>query len=228
MPPRVHYLLARALLAQGKQADGLAELRRYREAYPYDALAARLAEAARTGKPVALIPAPPGSGDASRPRFSATEERASLSSDGYDLTLSWPLSWRIDNLSSSPETGLLIDFATGRVLRDDGEAERATAVVLVQRPAGNGAAVALARKGARNIFPTAKLKSLPPLIPGSTREQFRERAEGASHLGEVTTVQRNGIVTFIVLNATAPSYPKLKDEYTALVKSFAPAKSTHP
>lgn len=225
VPARVHYLLGRGLLAQGKQADGLAELRRYREAYPYDALAARLAEETRAGKPVPLVPAPATGDDASRPRFSATEERASLASDAYDLTLSWPLSWRVDNMSSSPETGLLIDFATGRVLRDDGEAERATAVVLVQRPTGNGAAGALAHKRARNIFPTAKLKSLPPLIPGSTREQFRERAQGVNHLGEVTTVQRNGVVTFIVLNATVASYPKLKDEYAALVKSLAPAKT---
>jgi len=50
VPPRVHYLLARALLAQGKQADGLAELARYRAAFPYDALAARLAEKAHAGK----------------------------------------------------------------------------------------------------------------------------------------------------------------------------------
>jgi len=225
VPARVHYLLGRGLLAQGKQADGLAELRRYREAYPYDALAARLAEEARGGKPVALVPAPATGDDASRPRFSATEERASLASDVYALTLSWPLSWRVDNMSSSPETGLLVDFATGRVLRDDGEAERATAVVLVQRPTGNGAAGALAHKGARNIFPTAKLKSLPPLIPGSTREQFRERAQGVNHLGEVTTVQRNGVVTFIVLNATVASYPKLKDEYAAFVKSLATIKA---
>src|SRR6185437_830479 len=49
VPARVHYLLARALLAQGKQADGLAELARYRAAFPYDALAARLAEKARAG-----------------------------------------------------------------------------------------------------------------------------------------------------------------------------------
>jgi tetratricopeptide (TPR) repeat protein len=224
VPPRVHYLLARALLAEGKQADGLAELRRYREAYPYDALAARLAEEARAGKPVALGPAPTAGDDASRPRFSATEERAVLMSDAYDFTISWPLSWRVDNMSSSPETGLLIDFATGRVLRDDGEAERAAAVVLVQRPAGKGAAGALSHKGARNIFPTAKLKSLPPLIPGSTREQFRERAQGANHLGEVTTVQQHGVVTFIVLNATVASYPKLKDEYATLVKSFATIK----
>jgi hypothetical protein len=221
VPVRVHYLLSRALLAEGKQADGLAELRRYREAYPYDALAARLAEEARAGKPVALVPGPAaGDATATRPRFSATEERATLTSDAYDFTISWPVSWRIDNLTSSPETGLLVDFATGRVLRDDGEAERASAVVLVQRPAGRGAAGALTHKGARNIFPTAKLKPLPPLIPGSTREQFRERAQGANHLGEVTTVERNGVVTFIVLNATVASYPKLKDEFAAFVKSF--------
>ncbi len=227
VPPRVHYLLARALLAEGKQADGVAELRRYRESYPYDALAARLAEEARAGKPVALVPAPKPGDEAARPRFAATEDRASLASDAYDFTISWPLSWRVANLSSSPETGLLVDFATGRVLRDDGEAERAAAVVLVQRPAGNGAASALARKGARSIFPTAKLKSLPPLIPGSTREQFRERAEGANHLGEVTTVHRNGVVTFIVLNATVASYPKLKDEYAAFVKSFGRHQTGH-
>ncbi len=226
VPPRVHYLLARGLLAEGKQADGLAELRRYREAYPYDALAARLAEEARAGKPVALVPPPTaGEPEGTRPRFSATEERATLTSDAYDFTISWPLDWRVDNLSSSPETGLLIDFATGRVLRDDGEAERATAVVLVQRPAGAGAAGALAHKGARNIFPTAKLKALPPLIPASAREQFRERAQGANHLGEVTTVQRNGVVAFIVLNATVASYPKLKDEYAAFVKSFGAPKA---
>jgi tetratricopeptide (TPR) repeat protein len=225
VPVRVHYLLARALLARGKQADGLAELRRYREAFPYDALAARLGEEARAGKPVALVAAPKAAEDASGPRFSATEEGASLISGTYDFTIKWPLSWRVDNMSSSPETGLLVDFATGRVLREDGEAERATAVVLVQRPAHNGAAGALAHKGARNIFPTAKLKTLPPLIPGSTREQFRERAQGANHLGEVTTVQRNGVVTFIVLNATVASYPKLKDEYAAFVKSFSPIKA---
>lgn len=226
-PARVHYLLARALLAEGKQADGLAELARYRAAEPYDALAARLADQARDGKAVALVPAPtraPGDAAGARPRFSATEERATLQSDGYDFTVGWPISWRIDNLSSSPETGLLIDFATGRVLRDDGEAERGAVVMLVQRPA-RGAAGALAHKGARNIFPTAKLKPLPPLIPGSTREQFRERAQGAIHQGEVTTVERNGVVYFMVLNATVATYPKLKDEYATFVKSFGTVKT---
>jgi hypothetical protein len=216
VPSRVHYLLARALLAQGKQADGLAELGRYREAFPYDALAARLAEAARAGKPVPLVPAPAKD---DTPRFSATEERATLHSDAYGVTVSWPIDWRVDNLASSPEAGLLVDFATSRINREDGEAERGAAVLLAQRPPAGGAA-ALARKGARNIFPTANLKKLAPLVPGSTREQFRERAQGATHLGEVTTIERNGVVTFLVLNATAASYPKLKDAYAAFVKSF--------
>jgi hypothetical protein len=222
VPARVHYLMARALLAAGKQSDGLAELRRYRDVYPYDALAVRLANDARAGKPVPLVLAP--AADAGRPRFTATAERATLASDAYDFALSWPLSWRVDNLQSSPETGLLIDFATGRVLRDDGEAERGAAVVLAQRPEAGGAD-ALARKGARNIFPTAKLKSLPPLLPGSRREQFRERVDGANHLGEVTTVEKNGVVTFLVLNATVASYPKLKDEYATFVRSFGPASA---
>ncbi len=223
VPPRAHYLLARALLAEGKQADGLAELARYRAAAPNDALAARLGDRARAAKSVPLPPAPPA-GAGADPRFSATEELATLRSDAYDVTVSWPLDWRIDNLASSPEAGLLVDFATGRVLRDDGEAERGAAVVLAQRPPA-GEAAALARKGARNIFPTAKLKTLPPLVPGTTREQFRERAQGATHQGEVTTFNKNGVVTFLVLNATVASYPKLKDAYAAFVKSFTTAKA---
>jgi len=106
------------------------------------------------------------------------------------------------------------------VLREDGEAERATAVVLVQHPDAPGGAAELARQGARNMFPDAKLRPLPPLIPGSHRDQFRERAEGAVHQGEVTTLEKNGSVYFLVLNATTASYPKLKDEYASFVKSL--------
>lgn len=222
VPARVHYILARALLAQGKQADGAAELRRYLTTNPFDALGARLNAQARAGKPVALIPAPPPpeDGPGSRLRFSSTAELATLASDAYDVAVSWPLSWRVTGIQSSPESGLLVDFATGRILREDGEAERGTAVALVQRPPA-GEAAALARKGARNIFPDAKLKTLPPLLPGSRREQFRERAEGTAHQGEVTTIERNGVVTFLILNATPASYSKLKDEYAAFVKTFA-------
>ncbi len=221
---RAHYLAARALYAQGKKTDAAAELRKYREAEPYDALAARLAEAGKAGTvPLPPAPLPTADGTGSRLRFSATADKGSLASDAYDFSIAWPLTWRITGVQASPESGLLLDFTTGRVLREDGEAERAAAVVLVQRPPAGGAE-ALARKGARNIFPDAKLKTLPPLLPGTRREQFRERAEGATHLGEVTTVTRDGAVYFLVLNSTTASYPKLKDEYAAFVKSFAAVK----
>ncbi|HEY5091105.1 MAG TPA: hypothetical protein VIK30_14095 [Polyangia bacterium] len=227
VPARVHYLLARALIAAGKAADGAAELRRFRQADPYDALAVRLAAKSSAGATVPLPapPAPPADGPGSTLRLSATPEHAALRSARYGFELQWPIVWRLTAFAATPESGLLIDFATGRVLRDDGEAERATAVVLVQHPDA-AAAAALVRKGARNMFPDAKLKTLPPLIPGSRREQFRERAEGATHQGEVTTLEKNGMVYFLVLNATTASYPKLKDEYAAFVKSLVLAGST--
>jgi hypothetical protein len=222
VPPRVHYLYARALYAAGKAAEGAAELRRYRDADPFDALAIRLATKSAAGTTVPLPPPPaaPVDGPGSTLKFSATPEHAALDSPAYGFGIAWPLTWRMTGLSAGPQSGLLIDFATGRVLRDDGETERATAVVLVQRPDAGGAA-ALARKAGRNMFPDAKLKTLPPLIRGSKREQFHERAEGAIHQGEVTTFERNGSVYFMILNATTASYPKLKDEYASFVKSFA-------
>jgi hypothetical protein len=220
--PRVHYLLGRGLIAAGKVADGAAELRRYREIDPFDALAVRLAARASTGVAVPLPPppAPPEDGPGAELKLSATAERGVLRSVSYGFGLQWPIAWRLTGLSAASESGLLIDFATGRVLRDDGEAERATAVVLVQHPDDAGSAAALARKAGRNMFPDAKLKTLAPLIPGSRREQFRERAEGATHQGEVTTLERNGSVYFLILNATTASYPKLKDEYATFVKSL--------
>ncbi|HMC95702.1 MAG TPA: hypothetical protein VKO16_13115 [Polyangia bacterium] len=227
VPPRVHYLLARALIAAGKAADGAAELRRFRQADPFDALAVRLAAKSSAGATVPLpaAPAPPADGPGSALRLSATPERAALDSPRYGLELQWPIAWRLTAFAATPESGLLVDFATGRVLRDDGEAERATVVVLVQHPDA-AAAAALVRKAGRNMFPDAKLKTLSPLIPGSRREQFRERAEGATHQGEVTTLERNGTVTFLILNATTASYPKLKDEYATFVKSLVLAGST--
>lgn len=225
VPSRVHYLAARALYAQGKKSEAAAELRKYRDVEPYDALAARLSEAAARAPTVPLAPAPlpTPDGTGSRLRFSATADKGGVASEAYDFSIAWPLTWRITGVQASPESGLLLDFETGRVLREDGDAERGTAVVLVQRPPG-GEADALARKGARNIFPDAKVKTLPALQPGTRREQFRERAEGAARLGEVTTVTREGLVYFLVLNATTATYPKLKDEYAAFVKSFAAVK----
>ena len=53
---------------------------------------------------------------------------------------------------------------------------------------------------------------------------FGERKGKSQRQGEVTTVERDGVVTFLVLNASVESYPKLKDEYAAFVKSLARAK----
>ena len=216
--PRIHYIVGRALLVTGKRDAGLAALKRYLDDDPADPRARKLVETG--GREPALGPAPPPPA-AAELRFSATADRQALHDKSFDFDVSWPHSWRVVAGSASPEAGVIVEFSTGRALRDDGEVERATASLLVQKPAP-GEAAALARKGARNIFPDAKLKSLPPLLPGSKREQFRERAQGGQHQGEVTTFERGGSVFFLVLNASPASYPKLKDEYAGFVKSLAP------
>lgn len=220
-PSRLHYVLGRALLASGKTADGLGEIKRYLDDEPGDPRARKLA--ASNGREPALAPPPatPADPTGAPLKFTATADRCAMRSSGYDLGLEWPVTWRVVGLQAAPETGLLLQLAMARVLRDDGEAERATAMLLVQRP-GAGEAAALAKQGARNLFPEAKLKPLPPLIPGSRRESFRARGEKKEgpRQGEVTTLERAGTVAFLVLNASPASYPKVKDAYAALVKSL--------
>jgi hypothetical protein len=211
-------VIARGLLAAGKKDAGLAAMKRYLEDDPFDPRATRLV--ATAGREPALEPPPKPAGDL---RFSATAERGRLQSGAFGFGIDWPLTWRVIAQQADPGAGLIVEFTTGRVMRDDGEAERA-AVSLVVHGAGGGEAAALAKKGARNMFPDAKVKSLPPLLPGSKREQFREKKGGSLHQGEVTTVERGGAVTFLVLNASPESYPKLKDEYATFVKSLARAK----
>jgi len=219
VPARVRYVIGRGLLAAGKKDAGLAAMKRYLEDDPFDPRAKRLV--ATGGREPALEPAPKPAGEL---RFSATPERGRLQSGAFGLAVEWPLTWRVVAQQAEPGTGLIVEFSTGRVLRDDGETERA-AVSLVVQGAGAGESVkALAKKGARNMFPDAKVKSLPPLLPGSKREQFREKKSGSQRQGEVTTVERDGAVTFLVLNASTASYPKLKDEYAAFVKSLSRAK----
>ena len=216
--PRVRYVIGRGLLAAGKKDVGLAAMNRYLADDPGDPRAAKLV--ATGGREPGLAPPPkPGS----ELHFSATPERGRLHSATYGFNLEWPLTWRIVAQQADPGAGLIVEFETGRVLREDYEAERAAVSLVVHSP-GGGEGAALAKKGARNMFPDAKLKTLPPLIPGSKREQFREKKSGAQRQGEVTTVERNGVVTFLVLNASAAAYPKVKDEYAAFVKSLAPAK----
>jgi hypothetical protein len=224
-PVRLHYVLGRALLASGRTAPGLAEIKRYRDDEPGDPRARKLAES--DGKVPALAP-PPGliADPTGAPlQLTATPERTTLRSSGYDFGLEWPVTWRVVGVQAAPETGLLLQLATARALRDDGEAERGTAMLLVQRP-GAAEAATIAKKGARNLFPEAKLKTLPPLVPGSRRESFRDRGEKKEgpRQGEVTTVERGGTVYFLVLNSSPAAYPKLKDGYAAWVKSLAVGK----
>jgi hypothetical protein len=216
--PRARYLAGRALLATGKTADGLAILRRFADEDPFDPRARRLL--ASGGREPALEPPPhadPGL------RWVATPDHAGVVSEAYDLRVEWPIPWRVVAQSMTPENGLLLDLATGRVILDDGDVVRGAAVLLAQRPPTPAARAALVKKAGRNMFPDAKLRAMPPLVPGSRREHFRDNKQGAAAEGEVTTLERGGVVYFLVLNAPPPAYAKLKDEYAAYVKSLKPA-----
>lgn len=223
--PRAFYVLARALFATGRAAEGKEALRRYLDAEPSDPRALRLAASGGREPALATAAAPVDDGSGQDLRFSATPESATLHSALYGMDVSWPLTWRIAEHSAAPATGFVLEFATGRVLRDDGEAERGTVMLVAQRATPTGSSdggesvKSLAKKGARNIFPDAKIKTLPPLVPGSRREQFRERSGGGLRQGEVTTLERAGTVCFLVLNASPATYGKLKDQYAAFVKS---------
>jgi hypothetical protein len=216
-PARARYVLGRALLATGRTKDGLDELRRYLAAEPGDPRASELV--ATGGREPRL--APPPATDAGL-RFGATATHAGVTCAPYGFHVDWPIAWRVVGQSLTPENGVLVDLATERVLDDDGNAQRGAAVLLAERPDSAAARAALLKKAGRNMFPSAKLKTLAPLVPGSRREGFRERgeADGVMHAGEITTLEHAGVVVFVVLNAPARAAPKLEDEYVALVKSL--------
>ena len=199
---------------------GLTALRRYLADEPRDPRAGRLV--ATSGKEPRLLPQPPGEPSL---RYLSTADHAGVTSAAYGFHVDWPIPWRVVGQSVTEGQGVLVDLATERVLDDAGNAQRGAVVLLAQRPDSAAERAALVKKAGRNMFPTATLKPLPPLVPGSRRESFRERGDdGAPHVGEVTTLERAGVVYFLVLNAPATAYPKLKDEYAALVKSLTFAK----
>ena len=47
-------------------------------------------------------------------------------------------------------------------------------------------------------------------------------------MGEVTTIERAGVVYFLVMNAPADVYPKLRDQYLDFVRSLAPLPGAGP
>ncbi|HEX4511372.1 MAG TPA: hypothetical protein VH328_14875, partial [Burkholderiaceae bacterium] len=213
-PSWTFWILGRALAALDRKDEAAQALARYRAADPRDV---------RVRQPQDKLTRTPSPDDASPDiRYVATADAAGLEDHAQGFVLYWPLTWRVLGMASGPAAGTLANFLTGRVLLDDGRADRAAAVLLAQHPPTAGARAALVRDGARKMFPAAKMKALPPIVPGSRREQFREHQDDGNHAGEVTTMERNGEIFFLVLNAPADVYPKLKDEYAALVKAVAP------
>ncbi|MEP6654112.1 MAG: hypothetical protein ABJA82_12185 [Myxococcales bacterium] len=161
-------------------------------------------------------------------RYIATADEVGVESKDLNFQIRWPITWRLMALAANVETGVLANLVTGRVLLPDGHADRGAAVLLAQRPSGPAARTTLARDGARKMFPSAKMKTLPPILPGSRHHQFSERHEGVARAGEVTTIERGGVVTFLVLNAPGDVYPKLKDEYAGFVRSLSTAGTPVP
>jgi hypothetical protein len=220
-PSRAAWILGRALTALDRPAEAAPAFARFRAAEPRDV---------RVRQPQEKLKREPSADDANADvRYVATADQAGLENPVMGFALHWPLTWRVLGVATGPATGTLANFLTGRVLLDNGSADRAAAVLLAQRPATAAARAALVRDGARKMFPAAKLKTLPPLVPGSRREQFREKQDNVAHAGEVTTIERNGEVFFLVLNAPADVYPKLRDEYAGFVRGLtilpAPAAS---
>ena len=216
--PRAYYVLGRSLIAAGKTDAGLAAMKNYLDSDPLDPRARRLLGS--NGVQPKLAP-PDGAEDGDELRLGGSFEKAQAESVSFGFRVDWPLTWRVVGVSPAAGTGIMLNLATGRVILDDGDTERGSATLLVQRPQSAAERSALVKKAGKNLFPDAKLRALPALLPGSKREQFKEKLEGDVHTGEITTVERGGTVYFLVLNTSQEAYAKLKAEYAAVVKSLA-------
>lgn len=217
-PLRAWWILGRALGALDRRTEADEAFARFRAAEPRDVRVRQPQEKLKRE----IAPSETGAG------YTATADEAGFEDRDLGFVIHWPLTWRVLGLAAGPSTGTLANLLTGRVLLDDGRAERGAAVLLAQRPPSAAARAALVRNGAREMFPAANLKTLAPMIPGSKRQQFRERQEGVTHAGEVTTLERGGLVFFLVLNAQADVYPKLREQYAGFVRGLAPLAAPAP
>lgn len=213
-PLRAWWVLGRALGALDRRTEADEAFARFRAAEPRDVRVRQPQEKLKRE----TTPGETGAGAG----YTATADEAGFEDRELGFVIHWPLTWRVLGLVTGPSTGTLANLLTGRVLLDDGRAERAAAVLLAQRPPSPAARAALVRNGAREMFPAATLKTLAPMIPGSKRQQFRERQDGVTHAGEVTTLERGGVVFFLVLNGQGDVYPKLRDQYAGFVRGLAP------
>jgi hypothetical protein len=227
---------ARALRALGGAAEARGALDRFLEGDPLDVRARRLAGELGAGTPASALPsAPPlaparadGGAAGDGVRYVATPDQGGLDAPDLGIKARWPISWRVLAVTGGLDGALAANLATGRVLLDDGSADRATATLLAQRAPGAGARAALLKEGARKVFAGAKLKTLPPLLPGSRRQQWSESQMGAARTGEVTTLVRGDVVYTLVLNASVATYPKLRDEFAVFVRSLGAEPSPPP
>lgn len=232
-PPRADMVLARAYRASGRVPESNAALARFLTRDPLDhrgkLLRTEWSQAATAkGSAAAAAPSAPDGAVPAGTRFLGTRDAGGLQSDALGLSVSWPITWRVLAINGDGDGGLLVNLVTGRVLSDEGTAERAGAVLLVQRAAQGPARVALMRDGVRKLFPSARVKTLKPLVPGSKRHHFRERQDGSAREGEVSIVERGETVSFLVLNAPAKAYPKVRDEYAAFVRSLTAKPAPAP
>jgi len=211
--PRALVVRGRALATAGRRDEALAAFRQALAADPRDAGARKELD----GPTAEARVEPPRQGLAVA--FRATRDTLGVTIPAYGASASWPMTWRVVGLTATQENGALLNFATGRVLLDDGTADRGSAVLFLQRPPASERA-AVVKAGAKKIFPDARLKKLAPLIPGSKREAFKEGKGAEARAGEVTTWEHDGIVAFLVLNAPAAVYPKLADDHALFVKSL--------
>ena len=213
---RARWIELRALVESGKRAEAEDALRRFRVMDPLDSRARRLEASGLSPTKASAV--------ATREKVSvqyfATPDQTGLDCADVGVRVAWPVTWRVEQVAVAPETGLLASLSTGRLLLDDGRAERATASIFAQRPAGPGAKAALLRDGVRKMFPSARMKVLAPLFPGSRREQFRERQPSGNRIGEIVTVDKGGSVVFLVLNAPAAVYEKMRDEFAAFARTL--------
>jgi hypothetical protein len=233
-PARAWWVSGRALAALGRAAEAQQAVARFRVVQPRDVRARQPQEVLKGGAASSAGAGgragnADGGGNArGEGQFVATRDGVSAESAALGFRIGWPLTWRVLGFTAAPETGALGNFLTGRVLLPDGRADRGAAVLLAQRPPTPAARASLIREGARKMFPGAKLKGLPPVVPGSRREQFRERQDDVRHMGEVTTIERAGTVYFLVLNAPEDFYPKLRDQYLDFVRSLTPLGAAVP